>query len=120
MPWGGAPCPSGAPRSGGAELAFTRCSPDGGRCYSCAVPGVQIYLTSWCPFCQRATQLLREKGQSFESIDIEAEPERRGEMIERSGRSSVPQVFIGARHVGGYDDLAALDAAGELDPLLAS
>lgn len=84
------------------------------------MPRIQIYLTTWCPFCQRATQLLREKGQSFEAIDIEAEPERRSEMIERSGRRSVPQVFVDTRHVGGYDDLAALDAAGQLDPLLAS
>jgi glutaredoxin 3 len=84
------------------------------------VPKIQIYLTTWCPFCQRATQLLREKGQSFEAIDIEAEPKRRSEMIERSGRRSVPQVFVDTRHVGGYDDLAALDAAGQLDPLLAS
>ena len=81
---------------------------------------IQVYLTSWCPFCQRATQLLRSKGQSFEVIDVEAEPERRAEMIERAGSRSVPQIFVGTRHVGGYDDLAALDAAGELDPLLAS
>jgi glutaredoxin 3 len=84
------------------------------------VARIEIYLTTWCPFCQRALQLLREKGQAFETIDVEAEPERRAEMVERAGRRSVPQIFVGARHIGGYDELAALDAAGELDPLLES
>ena len=88
--------------------------------YPPAVAKIEIYLTSWCPFCQRARELLREKGQPFEVIDLEAEPERRVEMIRRSRHRSVPQIFVGERHVGGYDDLAALDAAGELDSLLAS
>jgi glutaredoxin 3 len=77
-----------------------------------------MYSRSWCPYCERARALLRSRGASFEEIDIEAQPERRAEMIERSGRSTVPQIFIGARHVGGCDDLQALDAAGGLEPLL--
>ena len=80
---------------------------------------IVMYATQWCPYCEMARTLLREKGQTWTEIDIGAEPPRRAEMIERSGRRSVPQIWIGARHVGGYDDLAALDAAGELDPLLA-
>lgn len=77
-----------------------------------------MYSTSWCPYCQRARALLRAKGAEFEEIDIEARPEKRAEMIERSGRSTVPQIFIDDRHIGGSDDLHALDAAGGLDPLL--
>ena len=77
-----------------------------------------MYATAWCPYCARARNLLARKGVSFEEIDVEERPEARAEMIERSGRQSVPQIFIGARHVGGSDDLQALDAAGGLDPLL--
>jgi glutaredoxin 3 len=80
---------------------------------------IQIYTTQWCPYCRMAKQLLSRKGQRWDEIDVEAEPGRRDEMIERSGRRSVPQIWIGERHVGGFDDLAALDAAGELDALLA-
>jgi glutaredoxin 3 len=79
---------------------------------------IQIYTTQWCPYCRMAKRLLEGKGQRWEEVDVEAEPERRGEMVERSGRTSVPQIWIGERHVGGYDDLAALEAAGELDALL--
>jgi glutaredoxin 3 len=78
-----------------------------------------MYATQWCPYCEMARTLLREKGQTWTEIDISAEPPQRTEMIERSGRRSVPQIWIGTRHVGGYDDLAELDASGELDPLLA-
>jgi glutaredoxin 3 len=81
---------------------------------------IVMYATQWCPFCNRAKQLLRGKGQDWEEVDLDAEPERRGEMIERSGRRTVPQIWIGDRHVGGFDELAALEAAGELDGLLAS
>ena len=80
---------------------------------------IVMYATQWCPYCEMARTLLREKGQEWTEIDITAEPPRRAEMIERSGRRSVPQIWVGTRHVGGYDDLAALDATGELDPLLA-
>ena len=79
---------------------------------------VLMYSTSWCPYCERARRLLAAKGAAFEEIDIEAAPGKRAEMIQRSGRRSVPQIFIGDHHVGGSDDLAALEAAGKLDPLL--
>ena len=81
---------------------------------------VEIYLTQWCPYCQRARALLRAKHVQSVEIDIEAEPARRAEMMARSGRRTVPQIFIGDRHVGGCDDLHTLDAAGQLEPLLNS
>jgi len=78
-----------------------------------------MYSTGWCPYCARARNLLRQKGVEFTDIDIESGSGLRNEMIEKSGgRRSVPQIFIGSRHVGGCDDLHALDAAGELDALL--
>ena len=79
---------------------------------------IAIYLKETCPFCVMARRLLAEKGQEWAEIDIAAEPERRAEMIDRSGRYTVPQIFIGDRHIGGFDDLTALDAAGDLDDLL--
>ena len=79
---------------------------------------IEMYSTSWCPYCASARQLLNSKGVTFEDIDIDAQPGRREEMQQRSGRHSVPQIFIGARHVGGSDDLHALDHAGGLDSLL--
>jgi thioredoxin reductase (NADPH) len=82
------------------------------------MPAIVMYTKSWCPYCERAKALLREKGQSWTEIDIEAEDERRAEMIERSGRSTVPQIWIGDRHVGGFDELAELERRGELDALL--
>ncbi len=81
-------------------------------------PRVQVYATNWCPYCERARQLLRMKGVDFEEIDVEARPEARAEMTARSGRRTVPQIFIGDKHVGGSDELFALDAADGLDPLL--
>jgi glutaredoxin 3 len=81
-------------------------------------PKVEIYATSWCPYCTRARQLLASKGLSIEEIDVEARPQAREEMVARSGRSSVPQIFINQTHIGGCDDLIALDDAGGLDPLL--
>ena len=81
--------------------------------------GIVIYTKSWCPYCIRAKALLDAKGARYQEIDVEREPARRAEMIQRSGRSTVPQVFIGATHVGGCDDLHELDARGGLDPLLA-
>jgi thioredoxin reductase (NADPH) len=77
-----------------------------------------MYTKPDCPFCDRAKALLREKGQTWRELDVEADPALRDEMIERTRRKTVPQIFIGERHVGGYDDLAALEAEGELDPLL--
>jgi glutaredoxin 3 len=79
---------------------------------------VVMYSTSWCPYCNRARRLLASKGATVEEIDVEAAPEKRTEMIERSGRRTVPQIFIGDQHVGGSDDLAALESAGKLDALL--
>jgi glutaredoxin 3 len=79
---------------------------------------IQVYATSWCPYCQMAKRLLREKGQDWDEVDVEEQPERRREMMERSGRATVPQIWIGARHVGGYDELRALESKGELDALL--
>jgi glutaredoxin 3 len=78
-----------------------------------------MYLKPWCPYCTKARELLRSKNVSVLEIDIEAQPEQREEMIRRSRRRTVPQIFIGERHIGGSDDLHELDAAGGLDPLLA-
>ena len=84
-----------------------------------AKPDIQMYSKGWCPFCMAAKSLFEKKGVSFDEIDIASEPARRAEMETRSGgRRTVPQIFIGDRHVGGYDELAALERAGELDPLL--
>lgn len=83
-----------------------------------AAPKVEFYATGWCPYCSRARQLLVAKGVAIEEIDIEARPAARAEMVARSGRHTVPQIFINQTHVGGCDDLIALEAAGKLDPLL--
>lgn len=81
---------------------------------------IDIYTKSTCPYCHAAKALLTRKGVAFNEIDILRAPERRAEMIERAGgRTTVPQIFIGKTHVGGSDDLHALDASGGLDPLLA-
>jgi glutaredoxin 3 len=81
---------------------------------------VTFFFKAWCPYCVRARALLARKGATVDEVDIEAQPGQRAVMIERSGRTSVPQIFIGDRHIGGCDDLHALDAAGGLDPLLAA
>jgi glutaredoxin 3 len=84
------------------------------------MPKIDIYTKFMCPYCARAISLLKRKGAVFEDHDITMGGPDRTVMLERSGgRSTVPQIFIGDRHVGGSDDLAALDAAGELDALLA-
>ena len=84
------------------------------------MPHILMYTMGHCPYCARAKALLSKKGvQSWEDYDLEIVPEKRAEMLEKSGgRRTVPQIFIGDRHVGGADDLFALDAAGGLDPLL--
>ncbi|MDK2124905.1 glutaredoxin 3 [Parachitinimonas caeni] len=82
------------------------------------MPTVIMYTTNWCPYCQRAKQLLQSKGVTATEINIEADPAKRDEMMQRSGRRTVPQIFIGDHHVGGFDDLAALDRQGGLMPLL--
>ena len=82
---------------------------------------VLMYSTGVCPFCQMAERLLRAKGVAeIEKIRVDLDPARRDEMTKRTGRRTVPQIYVGDRHVGGYDDLAALDRAGGLDPLLAA
>jgi len=77
-----------------------------------------MYTTSWCGYCERARQLLQRKNVPFEDIDVDARPEARAEMMTRSGRRTVPQIFIGETHVGGSDDLHDLEASGGLDSLL--
>jgi glutaredoxin 3 len=81
-------------------------------------PKVLMYATAACPFCQSAERLLLSKGIAIEKIRVDLEPERRAEMTKKSGRRTVPQIWIGSRHIGGCDDLYALDRAGGLDPLL--
>jgi len=83
-----------------------------------AAPEVVIYLTGWCPYCSRARALLDSKGVAYTQIDIEATPGGRDDMIARTGRRTVPQIYIGDHHVGGCDDLHELDRTGGLDPLL--
>jgi glutaredoxin 3 len=81
---------------------------------------VTIYTKTWCPYCMAAKDLLESKGVAFEEVEISGKPQLRDEMVRKAhGRSSVPQIFIGDRHVGGCDDLYALDRRGELDRLFA-
>jgi len=80
---------------------------------------IEIYTKAFCPYCSRAKALLDSKGVEYEEIDITMGGPRRPEMIQRaSGRTTVPQIFIDGKHIGGSDDLAALDRQGGLDPLL--
>ena len=81
---------------------------------------VEIYTSPTCGYCHMAKRLLAQKGVSFAEVDVVRDPGRRPEMERRSGRRTVPQVFIDGRHVGGCDDLHALDQKGGLDPLLAA
>jgi len=82
---------------------------------------VEIYTTRFCSYCHWAKELLTRKGIAFTEIDVSGDPKRRPEMVQRAhGRNTFPQIFIGATHVGGCDDLYALDEAGKLDPLLAA
>jgi glutaredoxin 3 len=85
------------------------------------MPKITVYTTPICPYCVRAKALLKRKGASFEEIDVFMNMDARAEMESKAhGRYTVPQIFIGERHVGGCDDLYALDRAGELDPLLSA
>lgn len=79
---------------------------------------VIVYSSDWCPYCTRAKQLLQNKGVAFEEIKVDGKPQIRAEMSQKAGRTSVPQIWIGASHVGGCDDLFALERAGKLDALL--
>jgi glutaredoxin 3 len=84
------------------------------------MPRITIYTTPICPYCVRAKSLLKKKGASFEEVDVFMDMDKREEMETKSGgRQTVPQIFIGDTHVGGCDELYALDSAGKLDPLLA-
>ena len=81
---------------------------------------VEIYTSPLCGFCHAAKKLLTQKGVTFTEIDVLANPDRKPEMLQRAnGSRTVPQIFIGGTHVGGYDDLAALERSGKLDPMLA-
>jgi len=83
------------------------------------MPRIELYTKAFCPYCIRAKSLLKGKGVAFEEHDITFGGPRRAEMIQRAGgRTTVPQIFIGETHVGGCDDLVALDRGGKLDPLL--
>lgn len=83
------------------------------------MPRISMYCTAVCPYCVAAERLLSSKGVAdIEKIRVDLQPARRMEMMERTGRRTVPQIYIDDRHIGGFDDLAALDAAGGLDPLL--
>ena len=80
---------------------------------------VTMYSTGVCPFCQMAERLLKAKGVAeIDKVRVDLEPQRRVEMMEKTGRRTVPQIYIGETHVGGYDDLAALERAGRLDEML--
>jgi glutaredoxin 3 len=81
-------------------------------------PAIVVYATGWCPYCQRVRALLSRKALTFTEIDVEEDGKLREEMIARAGRRTVPQIFIGEKHVGGCDDLLALDGSGELDRLI--
>ena len=78
-----------------------------------------MYVTGWCSFCERARALLERKGVRYTEIDLESEPQRRAEMIARSGRRTVPQIFIDDRPIGGFEELDELEESGALDRLLA-
>ena len=79
---------------------------------------ITLYVAEWCPYCQRAKQLLTQKSLVFNEINVDDDAEFRQEMMARSGRRTVPQIFIGDKHVGGCDDLFELDGSGELDRLI--
>ena len=85
------------------------------------MPRIEIYTTPWCPYCIAAKRLLTEKGADFEETDVARDSALRAEMMQRAaGRHTVPQIFIDGRHIGGCDELYALERAGKLDPMLAA
>ena len=85
------------------------------------MPKIEMYSTPWCPYCIAAKRLLQKKGAAYEDTDVSGDAEARAAMMQRAGgRSSVPQIFIDGVHVGGSDELHALDRAGKLDPMLAA
>ena len=82
------------------------------------MPVIDMYCTNTCPYCQRAEKLLNKKGVEFNKINVEGNQAKLKEMLKRSGRNTVPQIFIDDKHIGGFDDMAELDIMDELDPLL--
>ncbi len=84
------------------------------------MPSIVVYSANYCPYCRRALALLDRKGARYTVLDVNRDPALWGEMTARTGRDTVPQIFIGDRHIGGCDDLVALDRRGGLDPLLAA
>ncbi len=85
------------------------------------MPKITLYLTGVCPFCHQAERLLKSKGVTeIDKIRVDLDPVKREEMMNKTGRRTVPQIYIGDKHVGGFDDLSALDKAGGLAPLLAA
>jgi len=83
------------------------------------VANVVMYTSAYCPYCMNAERLLANKGVTVNKIRVDLEPEQRAIMMEKTGRRTVPQIYIDEQHIGGFDDLRALDLAGGLDPLLA-
>jgi glutaredoxin 3 len=81
-------------------------------------PAITVYVTGWCPYCERAKGLLTRKSLAYNEINVDDDAKFRDEMVARSGRCTVPQIFIGETHVGGCDDLFALEGSGELDRLI--
>jgi glutaredoxin 3 len=84
------------------------------------MPSITVYSTNYCPYCVRAKDLLKRKGASFTEINVEDDAAREAMIKKAGGRRTVPQIFIGEQHIGGYDDMAALDKAGKLDAMLAA
>ena len=80
--------------------------------------GITLYTTRYCPYCIRARELLDHKGAEYQDLAVDDDPRLRGEMMTRSGRGTVPQIWIGERHIGGYDDMQLLERQGQLDELL--
>ena len=84
------------------------------------MPTIEVYASAFCPYCRWARALLDSKGVEYQVMDVDRDPQLRQTMRERSQRHTVPQIFINGQHIGGFDDLSALDRAGELDPLLST
>lgn len=82
------------------------------------MPDIKIYSTAVCPYCVAAKNFLKQRGQTWDEIRIDLDPDVRKRIVEQTGRTSVPQIFIDGRHIGGFDDMVALDRAGGLAPLL--
>ncbi len=82
------------------------------------MPDIKIYSTAVCPYCVAAKNFLKQRGQTWEEVRLDLDPALRREIVEKTGRTSVPQIFINGQHIGGFDDMVALDRSGGLAPLL--